>query len=339
MNKISCSQLTTTLLLSSAFMLMCFSAPIGTEYMAGTAISFVIQAILCIPIIILYRKGFSLSAYCSEKHFLIPCIFVLYFILHGGMSFVLVFNGAEQLSLPFSAPLVTAVLIGIVCFYTASLGLCAFARASSIVFGILVITLAVLLTGAWQRIDTMELAQKSESSIIQSTLQNLSLADTLPAVFVLMNFTDGKKPQKALFFLPLGLILWELVLFLCITVLGSLLPDAQYPFFLLTSVSQPLSSQRADSLYLILFVLLCILRITLLTVLSAHFLGMVFKKLRFRSIITLFLMIGSAVLLGSVNYSGSILCIIAIVLLSFVVPLTFCLRLKNHVSWKEKNNV
>lgn len=336
MNKISCSQLTTALLLSSAFMLMCLSTPVGIEYMAGTAISFAIQFLLCIPIIILYIKGFSLSAYCSDRHYFIPCLFVLYFILRGGMSFILVWNGSEELSLPFSAPLITAVLIGIVCFYAASLGLSAFVRASTIVSGILAVTIVVLLIGAIKRIDVMELSQSTDITVAGSIIQNLSLADTLPVFFVLMNFTNNSKPYKTLMFLPTGFVLWEIVLFLCITVLGSLLSTAKYPFFLLTSVSQPFSSQRADSLYLILFVLLCILRITLFTVLAAHLLGMVFPKLKFRSVITLLLMIGAAIVFGMISYTGNIFSIISILLLSFVIPIIFCVRLKKHNSWKEE---
>lgn len=336
MNKINCSQLTTALLLSSAFMLMCLSTPVGIEYMAGTAISFAIQSLLCIPIILLYKKGFSLNAYCDSGHYFIPCLFVLYFILRGGMSIILVWNGSEELSLPFSAPLITAVLIGIVCFYAASLGLSAFVRASTIVSGILVVTIVVLLIGAVQRMDIMELSQSTEITVIGSVIQNLSLADTLPVFFVLMNFTNNRKPYKSLMFLPTGLVLWEIVLFLCITVLGSLLPTAKYPFFLLTSVSQPFSSQRADSLYLILFVLLCILRITLFTVLSAHLLGMVFPKLKFRSFLTLLLMIVAAIIFGMISYTGNIFSIISIFILSFIIPIIFCVRLKKHNSWKEE---
>ncbi|MDD6269400.1 MAG: hypothetical protein PUA84_05025 [Oscillospiraceae bacterium] len=336
MNKISCGQLTSALLLSNAFMLMCLSAPVGKNFLAGTLISFVLQALLCIPITILYKKGFSLSAYCEEKHYLIPCSFALYFIIRGGISFLLVWNGAEQLSLPFSEPLVTAVLIGIVCLYTASLGLQAFARASSVVFGILVITLVILLLGAFKRADIANLPLSDEGTVFGNTAANLAMADTLPAFFVLMSFTKDNASPKTLMFLPAGLILWELVIFLCITVLGSLLPSAPYPFFLLTSVSQPLTTQRADAVYLILFVLLCIVRITLLTVLSAHIMGMVFPKLRFRSIISLLLMIAAAAFFSIINYTGGIFGIITILHFAFAVPFIFCFMIKKHSSWKEK---
>ncbi|MGN0629873.1 MAG: hypothetical protein ACI4JN_00960, partial [Ruminococcus sp.] len=272
MNKISTGQLTSALLLSNAFMLMCAGSPLGMEYSGGLVISFAVQAVLCIPMIMLYKKGFSLTAYCNEKHYVIPCLFAAYFILRGGISFLLVWNGSKQLSLPFSEPLITAVLIGIVCLYTASLGLSAFARTSSIVLGILVLSLIILIAGAWQRIDTAELSFTAENTIAGSAIRNLSAADSLPALFILLEFTKNKKTAKNLLFLPLGFLLWEIVVFLCITVLGPLLSYAPYPFFLLTGVSQPLTEQRADAVYLILFVLLCILRITLMTVLSAHIL-------------------------------------------------------------------
>lgn len=336
MNRISSGQLTVALLLSNAFMLMCLSRPIGMESMAGAAIAFVLQAILCIPMLLLYRDGFSLSAYCKRKHFLIPLLFILYFIIRGGISFLLLWNGSENLSLPFAQPLITAGMIGIVCLYTASLGLRTFARASTVAFGFLLFTLGILLLGAWQRIDFQQLYPSQDITTFRSTLDILSMGDTLPALFVLLSFTSGKKTAPTLRFLALSLILWEVILFLCITVLGNLLPTAEYPFFLLTSVSQPLSTQRADAFYLIVFVLLCVIRLTLLTVLSAHLLGMLFPKLRFRSILSLGGMIGASAAFAAFNFTGGLYCILSIVLLSCLLPLISLIKLKKHPEWKEE---
>ena len=44
-------------------------------------------------------------------------------------------------------------------------------------------------------------------------------------------------------------------------VLGSRMAHADHPFFAIVSVSQPLSTQRADAIYLLVFVMLCVLRI------------------------------------------------------------------------------
>ena len=230
--------------------------------------------------LLLYKEGFTLTAYCSRKHYIVPLLFVLYFIVRGGISFLLLWKGSEHLSLPFSQPLITAALIGAVCLYTASLGLRTFARAGTIAFGFLIFTLGILLLGAWQRIDFQQLYPTADNTVFGSAMHILSLGDTLPALFVLLSFTDQKSAFSSLRFLGLSLLLWEVILFLCITVLGNLLSAAEYPFFLLTSVSQPLTTQRADAFYLIVFVLLCVIRLTLLTVLSAHLLGMLFPGLR-----------------------------------------------------------
>ncbi len=343
MNRISSGQLTCALLLANVFMLMCMSAPMGTESMAGAVISFGIQLLICIPMILLRKHDFSLGSYCRTKHYILPCLYILYFYFRGGYSFVLLWKGSEQLSLPFSSSVITAVLIGIVCLYTASLGLKAFARSASVIFALLLAAMVILLVGAWQRIDIGKLSPSPDTTIIGSTLKFLSMADTLPAFFVLLSFTEQPEiPEgaglftkiklhfKNLRFIPLSLLLWEIILFLCITVLGTFLSTSQYPFFMLTSVSQPLAAQRADAFYLILFVLLCIIRLTLLTVISAHLLGLLFPRLKYRSIISMGFMIAAAAAFKAMDFGGSVFCIITIVLFAGVLPLMLYLRMKKE---------
>ena len=336
MNRISSGQMTVLLLLSNAFMLMCVSAPIGMESMLGAILSFVLQMILCIPMLLLYHKGFSLSAYCKQKHYRIPAMLVFYLISRGGISFLLLWNGSENLSLPFSQPLIAAGMIVLVCLYTSALGLRTTARAGTVSFGFLVFTLAILLLGAYQHVDFQQLHLTAENTVWFSTLKILSLADTLPALFILLSFSEKQKAHKALRFLALSLILWEIILFLCITVLGSLLPTTESPFFLLTAVSQPLSTQRADAFYLIVFVMLCVIRLTLLTVLSAHLLGMMFPNLRCRNIIALVGMMLTAAVFSFVHFTGNLFDILTIVFLACILPLIFCIRLKKHPAWKEE---
>lgn len=335
MNRISSGQLTCILLLSESFMLMCMTLQTGLSAMYGTAIAFILRLLLCVPVLLLYRKGFSLSSYCSEKHYILPCIFALYFIARGGLSFVFVWNCSEQLSLPFNGSLTTAVLIGAVCLYTSSLGLRAFSRAASVTAGFLAAALVILIIGAWQRADLDSISLADNGSIISGTLRSLSLADSLPLFLVLLSFTEKGRPLKKLLFLPLSLILWELVLFLCIAVLGSSAASGEYPFFLLTSVSQPLASQRADAVYLIIFVLLCTIRLTMFTVLSAHIMGMLFPKLKFRSIIALLLMIGAGAAFGAIGFSGGVLCILPITFLTLTVPVWLIIRSRKETQKHE----
>ncbi len=338
MNRISSGQMTVSLFLPAAFMLMCSTFSFGEEALLGAVIAAVAALLLCIPMFLLYKNDFSLSSYCAQRHFVVPLLYVAYFIVRGGISFLLLWKGAENLSLPFSQPLMTAIMIGIVCLYTASLGLRTFARTSTFVFGFFVLTMCILLLGAWQRMDFGRLYPAADSTVLGSSLHILSLLDTLPALFVLMSFTrKQKRTGGALRFLLLTLVLWEFILLLCMTVLGSLLGTAESPFFLLTSVSQPLSTQRADAFYLIVFVMLCVIRLTLLTVLSAHLLGMLFPKLRCRSILSLFGMIGAALGLSAIGFSGNLFCIIGIVLFACAVPLIFYMRLRRHPQWRESS--
>jgi hypothetical protein len=328
MNNISSGQMTVALLLSNAFLLMCVSSPLGLTGAAGIGIAFFLECLLCLPTLILYRKGFSFSAYCQQSHKWIPALFVLYLLIRGGLSFRLLWNSATKLSLPFSQPLLAAILIGLVCLYTASLGIRAFARAGTVLFGVFVATLLLLLLGAYPRMDLGQLATQSHALTETGSgiVQILSLGDTLPLFFLLMDVTRRKRSFQPLWFLLLSLILWELMLLLCKAVLGALLSEAQSPFFLLTAVSQPLRTQRADALFLIVFVLLCIVRLTLLTVLSAHLLGMLLPALRLRSLLSLGGMVGCAGIFTAMSFSGNAYCLIGIVLMGFLLPLMLCLR-------------
>ena len=87
-------------------------------------------------------------------------------------------------------------------------------------------------------------------------------------------------------------------------VLGSRMAQAEHPFFAAASISQPFRSQRADALYLLVFVMLCVFRITIYTVLAAHLLQLRFPKLRYASTICLILMLGCTAIPGIFAYSA-----------------------------------
>ena len=177
-----------------------------------------------------------------------------------------------------------------------------------------------MLLGGYRSIHLQNLAFSPDSCIWSSVLQHLSLADELPVLVLLLGFLE-KQPIRSTFrFFGFSFGIWFFVLFLGITILGSFMPHAAYPFFTIASVSQPFRTQRADALYLIVFVLLCILRLTLFTTLSAHLLGEAFPKLRFRNGICLLIILGHAVGIGILGLSSSWWYIVPIVLLTVCVP-------------------
>ena len=283
--KLQPSQLTMILTLSAAFSVMCAAFPFTLEQLIGTAISIGLQILLCIPAFLLTRRTDSLAAHCKGHN-----------------------------------ALLAAALIAGICFYTSTLGIQTLARSSTLTFGVLLLTLAVMLLGGYRSIHLQNLAFSPDSCIWSSVLQHLSLADELPVLVLLLGFLE-KQPVRSTFrFFGFSFGIWFFVLFLGITILGSFMPHAAYPFFTIASVSQPFRTQRADALYLIVFVLLCILRLTLFTTLSAHLLGEAFPKLRFRNGICLLIILGHAVGIGILGLSSSWWYIVPIVLLTVCVP-------------------
>ena len=101
MNKIRSGQLFTVLLTCAAFTFLCQSAAFTMEGVFGEGIAAIAQILLCIPIVFLYRGGFSFSAY-ARRHQLLPLIFIGYLLIRGGVSFVRLQQSSSALSLPIS---------------------------------------------------------------------------------------------------------------------------------------------------------------------------------------------------------------------------------------------
>lgn len=325
MNKLRSSQMTILLTLSTAFSLMCAAFPFTLEQILGTAISIGVQILLCIPVLLLTKHNDSLAAHCTG-HKLLPLAFLLYFLISGGRSVVQLWNVSDSLSLPFSNAMLAAALIAAVCLYTSALGIQTLARSSTLVFGILALTLLVMLAGGYQTIHLQELSFSPDATIWQGFLQHLSLADELPVLVLLLSFLDKHAVKSTLRFFGFSLLIWSFVLFLGITILGNFMNHATYPFFMITNVSQPFRTQRSDALYLVLFVLLCILRLTLLTTLSTHLLGQAFPKLRCRNLICLLAILCFAAVLGIWNMASGWWYIFPVGILTTIVPwgLLFC---------------
>lgn len=319
MNKLRPSQMTILLTLSTAFSVMCAAFPFTLEQILGTAISIGVQILLCIPVLLLTKRNDSLAAHCTG-HKILPLGFLLYLLISGGRSVVQLWNVSDSLSLPFSNAMLAAALIAAVCLYTSALGIQTLARSSTLVFGVLVLTLLVMLAGGYQSIHLQELSFSPDATIWQGFLQHLSLADELPVLVLLLSFLDKQPTKSTLRFFGLSLLIWSFVLFLGITILGNFMTHAPYPFFMIANVSQPFRTQRADALYLVVFVLLCILRLTLLTTLSAHLLGQAFPNLRCRSLICLLAMLVFAAILGIWNMASGWWYLVPIGLLTTIIP-------------------
>ena len=291
MNKLRSNQIFAVLLGSAAFPLLCRTEPFTIEGIFGAAIAAAVQLLLCIPILLLYRTGFCFGE-CARRHRILPLCFIVYLLFRGGTSFVQLQQTSQEISLPFSEKFLAAALIALVCLYTVSLGIQTIARSSTMILGILLITLAIMCIGAIPQAEPQNLALSPNDTIWKGFFRSMTTADELPLLFLLLDFSE-KKTYRSIVPVWVGKFL-----------LGSRMAKASHPFFAIVSVSQPLSTQRADALYILVFVMLCVLRITLFAVLAAHLLRLCFPKLRYTSTLCLLSMLGIAGAASKISVSG-----------------------------------
>lgn len=129
-------------------------------------------------------------------------------------------------------------------------------------------------------------------------------ADEIVLLFLLLDAVQENYLRSTVQLIVGRFCLMAFLTLLGMSVLGSRMAQAQYPFFAITTISQPFSTQRADALYLLVFVMLCVLRITLYTSLAVHLLHQQFPKLRYVSTICLLIMLAISWAVGIVPVSG-----------------------------------
>ena len=194
------------------------------------------------------------------------------------------------------------------------------------VFGILLVTLVVLLVGAYSNFQLQFVARSEEHTLLKSTLHAAANMDLLPMLFLLLDVAGKRRIAGTVGYLTGSFLLTALLMFLGMGVLGPLMQQAEFPFFMMTTVSQPLRTQRSDALYILVFVMLCVIRITLFTAMSAHLLGFSFQKLQGRSTICLGAMLLLAALAAWLHPWNSVWYLLLPLVLVLAVPIWFLLH-------------
>lgn len=213
------------------------------------------------------------------------------------------------------------------CIYTASLGIRALARSSTLILGLLLFALAVLLLGAVPQAEPQNLSLSTDDTIFRGFLQEMACADELPLLLLLFDQMAHRRVRSTLQFLAGKLGLFAFLALLGMAVLGDRMAHSPLPFFSTISVSQPFSTQRADALYLVIFVMLCVLRITLFTVFAARCLARLLPHLQYASTICLGGML--AISAAAAHFSiSAVWQIAAMVLFTSLIPLGLLLRQK-----------
>lgn len=260
MNRITSLQLLSLMLLSSVWELVCLRDIAGSGVILGAICAYLLQFALLIPLLsadtMLFRsRAVSLS-------------YAVYFILAGARNISQLTDAAPQPLLSVPGTFAGLALLFVTCLYTAVSGIRAAARCAPLTLGVLTLAAIVLIAGAWGR--TMPERFYWQQNGFSAGMGLFFTASELPALWVLRGRLHGSPRRMLLRYTLLRTGITALLLYLGIAAEGRLLGLREYPFFTLTALSQPLAGQRADALYILVFVMLCVMQLTLQAGLCAH---------------------------------------------------------------------
>ena len=270
MNRISHSQLFAVLIGIRMFSIICSAHPSDAGQMAGAAISILLQLAAVLPMLALYRqKNFSLKKEMLFGKFG-KFLYFLFFILWGSVSFSNLWGVTKSVYFPIDSSLAGAIILAAVCIYTASMGIKSFNRYATIMLGLIIFSLFVMILGAYPKAELSNFAPNADfKEITESVIREFCSSGELVMMFVLLEFVPEPRSKSITAFFTGKFILTELIAVIEITVLGRIMELSDYPFFSAGAYSQPFSIQRADSLYMILFTMLCVMTVTLQIVLCS----------------------------------------------------------------------
>ncbi|MCD7812357.1 MAG: hypothetical protein LUG91_11070 [Ruminococcus sp.] len=333
MSRVSGGQLAALLLITDAFALLCLMGNASAAAACGFLTGVVLQFFLALPAAYYYKNGGTLKD--APKAF--AWYYLIYLIWWGGMLFVMLWNVSGDLSIPaenFSfipEKLLISGAIALTCLYVSSPGIKALSRSAVITAAVGAVFLAVVIISSFIHGKIEYLTDISGSDGFFGELgRGFVLSGGLGSFIVLLGFTRGN-PVKC----TLGYFIGKAVLFTAVplaaaAVAGGVMEITEFPVIFAAELSQPFSSQRIDSLFLIIFVIMAVFAISLQTAAASYLISLIFPSFRkLRSTLALVLMIGDAFLMHEI-YQYSSVYVTAVLAAVIAVPLLMILSRKRE---------
>lgn len=335
MNKIKSSQLFALLISIRVFSIICMTDLTDASQMAGTALSVGLQFLASVPMLLLYKdNSFSMKNEMLFSKFG-KVLYILFFILWGSVSFSTLWDVSKSVYFPISSSFSGSVILAAVCIYAASSGIKTVSRASGFILVLTAVSIVIMIIGAYPKADLSNfIPDASFGRIIKSAIKDFCRSGELVMMFLLFEFVPkGKKKAITSFFIA-KLILTELIAAIEITVLGKIINISSFPFFTAGAFSQPMSIQRADSIYMILFTVLCVLTITVQIILSTLLISELLPDLKYKSLISALLMLMLSSVFNITNFNPEPITGGFILMLAVVIPIIMYTRRKTHENKK-----
>ncbi len=302
MNRISGGQFAALLLVSDAFTLICISGGISLITTAAFLTGILMQLAMAIPAVKFYNSGGSLKY--APKPFL--WFYLGYILLWGGLLFVMIWNTADEISIPsqnfpiIPEKLLLSGLIALVCLYASSPGVRPLSRAAVVSAALGAVCIGIVIIGAIPRfsVDNLNNTYNSEG-FFHELAKGFVLSGGLGSFIVYLGYTKTSPVKCTVGYFTGKAVLYTAVTVTVSAVAGGIMRISDFPVITAAEISQPFSTQRIDSLFLIVFAILAVFAISAQTEAASWLLGVLFPDFtRFRSTCTLILMIVAAFLLS-----------------------------------------
>lgn len=300
-----------------------FTVLSGTDgYSEGMLRGTIFSALIrLIPIIIILAT----QKYSLKMGKAADVLFMIFFLIFGAQLMISLLGTAKSVSLLPDSRIAGVGLLLAAAIYCASLGLRANARASVPVVILLVIACAVLLAGSLRQLDAANIPVSRENNVYSSAVRDFWSNGELVLLLYLSRYCQR----------PVGGVLGSYtaatalrvgICLLGVLVLGRLAELTDYPFFLMGAYSQPFSVQRADWIYLVLYVFVAVMSISIQIMLASHILRGFFPKLRCTSLICAAVVLLTAGLIYNAGANLFPLCGALIILLTAAMPCVYYLK-------------
>ncbi len=266
-------QLFALLTVAGVWQIVCL--PEQARGVMGYAGALAIQVLLLIPAMLLIGQGRPFEDVIERKK-PIGWTMIGYCILWGARTLTQLRTAVPTRMQTVPGRGTTAVLLLVTVLYTATIGIRAAGRSAPPVLAVALVSAIVLTVGAWRRADLDALTLRVDVPAAAAYVAGTGEAALL---WPLAGRTGRGAVRAGMAYLAVRCLLCVGMTVLCLTA-GGRLTQGAYPFFTLAALSQPLQGQRADALFILVFMMLAVMQLTLFAGTAAHLARVMHPRLR-----------------------------------------------------------
>lgn len=251
----------------------------------STIVSFLLVFLSLIPIYLLYKpdennnliKKFTI--YFGKTGIIISLIYALYYLFANCYS-LCVFNiFIANVMSPNTSLWTVSLAVGLTSWYGASKGIEGLARASFIIFFMIIASIIFLFCALVPRIDKLNYTPiEGMNNVVSGTINMISQNFCMAAIVTMLPFVKGNIKNSIFFWNFLSHLFLVLIIFLTVGSLGDYLKTQMFPVYTAATIAEIGALKRLDSIFLGLWTTSLFCKISLFNFLISNIFKEIFSK-------------------------------------------------------------